>query len=257
MSSTFTENDKTNGESPRLAGNHLICQIAAKTTIPGHRAPSANDSVSGKLVCGVGINDLPGHSSYRDPKTGKLVLQPAYSTWSAVIHRSYDEKVHARYPTYIGCSVHSEWLRLSGFKAWFDQNHVEGWCLDKDLICPGNKVYGPEHCRYVPPYLNLIVTDSSATRGEWPLGVTKQKQGGKFRALCRVDGKQIRLGSFDCPQAAHKAWQVKKADVIDDALRRYMNERVVHLEVVRALIHYADRLRADATAGRETNGFSA
>lgn len=257
MSSTFTENDKTNGESPQLAGNHLIRQIAATTTIPGHTVRPANDSVSGKLVCGVGINDLPGHSSYRDPRTGKLRIQPAYSAWNTMINRGYSEKTHARCPTYIGCSVHPEWLRLSGFKAWFDQNYVEGWCLDKDLICPGNKVYGPEHCRYVPPYLNLIVTDSAATRGEWPLGVTKQARGVAYQALCRADGKQIRLGSFDCPLSAHKAWQVKKADVIDDALRRYMNERVVHLEVVRALIHYADRLRADSTAGRETTGFSA
>lgn len=218
---------------------------------------SANDSVSGKLVCGIGINDLPGHSSYRDSLTGKLRLKPEYSIWHGIIHRCYDAKVHAKYPTYIGCSVHPEWLRFSGFKAWFDQNHVDGWCLDKDLICPGNKVYGPEHCQYVPPYLNLIVTDSSATRGKWPLGVTKQNKAGKFSAYCRSDGKQIRLGSFDCPQAAHKAWQVKKADVIDDALRRYMNEDVIHIEVVRALIHYADRLRADAATGKETTGFSA
>jgi hypothetical protein len=258
MSSTFTENnDKTNGASPRLAGNQLGHQIAATTTIFGHTAPSANDSVSGKLVCGVGVNDLPGHSSYRDPETSKFRQQPAYAAWNAMINRVHNEKYLTRHPTYIGCSVHPDWLTFSGFKVWFDQNHVEGWCLDKDLTCPGNKVYGPENCRYVPPYLNLIVTDSAATRGEWPLGVTKHARGVKYQAFCRADGKQIRLGSFVCPLSAHKAWQEKKADVIHDALQRYMKERVVHIDIVRALIHYADRLRADAAAGRETTGFSA
>lgn len=218
---------------------------------------SANDSVSGKLVCGVGINDLTGNTSRKDPATGQFRMQPAYAAWNSMLNRVYNPKYLARWPTYIGCSVHPDWLRFSGFKAWFDLNHVIGWDLDKDLTRPGNKVYGPEHCRYVPPYLNLIVTDSAASRGELPLGVTKQKPGTKYIAHCRGAGVQKRLGVFSDPLSAHRAWQEKKADVIDDALRRYTKERVVHLEVVRALIHYADRLRADAGAGRETVGFSA
>jgi hypothetical protein len=68
---------------------------------------------------------------------------------------------------------------------------------------------------------------------------------------------QKRLGVFPDSLSAHKAWQEMKADGIDDALRRYTKEKVVHLEVMRALIRYVDRLRADAEAGRETKGFSA
>lgn len=235
---------------------------AIRGTLPppsfGDYSPqSANDSISRKLVCGVGVNDLAGHTSYKDPVSGKLRIRPAYAAWNAMLNRAYSVKTHARCPTYIGCSVHPDWLTFSVFKAWFDINHVSGWTLDKDLTSPGNKVYGPEHCRYVPPYLNLIVTDSAATRGEWPLGVTKQARGVKYQSFCRADGRQIRLGSFDCPLSAHRAWQEKKADVIDEALRRYTKERVVHLEVVRALIHYADRLRDDASAGKESAGFSA
>jgi hypothetical protein len=259
MNNTFTQHsNKSNGASPQVAGNYFGYKVAATTIITlESTTPSANDSVSGKLVCGVGINDLPGHSSYRDPESGKLREQLAYAAWKIMINRAYSAKIHARCPTYIGCSVHPDWLRLSGFKAWFDVNHVAGWSLDKDLMCVGNKVYGPEHCRYVPPYLNLIVTDSAASRGKFPLGVTKQNPGTKYVAHCRVAGTQKRLGVFSDPLSAHRAWQEAKADGIDDALRRYTKERVVHLEVVRALIHYADRLRADAKAGRETKGFSA
>lgn len=258
MSSTFTEdNVKTTGETQCLTGTHLGGQLTATTLAFDYTTPPANESVSGRLVCGMGINDLPGQSYYKDTVTGKSLPQPAYVSWNAMLHRAYGEKLHARAPTYIGCTVHPDWLSFSVFKAWFDQNYIPGWCLDKDLIHPGNKVYGPEHCRYVPPYINLIVTDSRATRGLWPLGVTKQARGISFQASCRADGEQIRLGSFDCPMSAHKAWQEKKADVIDATLQRYMKEQVVHIEVVRALIHYADRLRADAASGRETIGFRA
>lgn len=226
-------------------------------SVGDYPAESANDSITGKLVCGVGVNDFPGHTSYKDPVSGKLRIRPAYAAWNAMLHRAYSAKTHARCPTYIGCSVHSDWLRFSVFKAWFDINSVVGWALDKDLASPGNKVYGPENCRYVPPYLNLIVTDSAATRGEWPLGVTRLARGVKYQSSCRADGRQVRLGSFDCPLSAHRAWQEKKAEVVDEALRRYIKELVVHLEVVRALIHYADRLRYDASVGKESKGFSA
>lgn len=257
MSSTFTVNDIKINDSPHPADTNSEGRLTSTALALEHTTLAANESVSGKLVRGIGINDLPGHTYYRDPATGKLRIQPAYASWNAMLQRAYDEKLHARNPSYIDCTVHPDWLRFSVFKAWFDQNYVPGWCLDKDLIHPGNKVYGPEHCRYVPPYINLIVTDSRATRGQWPLGVTKQARGVSFQASCWADGEQIRLGSFDCPMSAHNAWQEKKANAIDTTLLRYMKEQVVHIEVVRALMHYADRLRADAVAGRETIGFRA
>jgi hypothetical protein len=258
MNNTFTQHsDKSNG-APPFVGKHLDHQITAATIITFESsAPSANDSARGKLVYGVGVNDLPGHSSYKDPESGKQRKRPAYAAWHAMINRAYSDKTHARSPTYIGCSVHPDWLSFSGFKAWFDLNHVTGWSLDKDLLCAGNKVYGPEHCRYVPPYLNLIVTDCAASRGEFPLGVTRHRLGAQYIAQCRDAGTLKKLGVFPNPLSAHRAWQEKKADVIDTALLRYMKENVVDIKIVRALIHYTDRLRAGAKNGRETKGFSA
>lgn len=92
-----------------------------------------------KLVFDVGINDLPRGSTKLDGKAHKF-----YITWTNMLQRCYDPKWHARYPTYIGCSVVDEWKLLSNFKRWFDSNYIDGYQLDKDFVFTGNKVYSPQ-----------------------------------------------------------------------------------------------------------------
>jgi hypothetical protein len=88
------------------------------------------------------------------------------------------------------------------------QEH-EGNHLDKDLLFPGNKIYSPETCSFISPWLNNFLTESGASRGEWPIGVSWKKSDGKFVAQCRdhLAGERYRLGSFDSPELAHKAWR--------------------------------------------------
>ena len=45
------------------------------------------------------------------------------------------------HPNYIDCTVCEEWLNLDSFGEWFDNNYVEDYELDKDLIENGNKIY--------------------------------------------------------------------------------------------------------------------
>ncbi|MBD8091967.1 AP2 domain-containing protein [Pseudomonas fluorescens] len=208
-----------------------------------------------KLVQGFGLNDLDTPTTFKDPFTGKNRPIPVYAAWHSLLTRCYSENYQSKHPTYVGCTVHPDWLSLSKFKEWFDVNYVPGWDLDKDLITHGNKVYGPEFCRYVPPYLNLLITENSAVRGEQPLGVWMTRFN-TFSANCRNGGAKKFLGTFPTPMLAHRAWQVAKADAVDDALRRYMAEATPHLAIIRALIRYADSLRADVIEGRESIGFA-
>ena len=122
-----------------------------------------------KLVCGVGINDLHEPTKING-KTLKF-----YATWFRMLNRCYSEECHARQPTYVGCSVCSEWLSLSAFKVWYDIHYRDGLALDKDILVKGNKVYSPEACSFVPGYINSLLTDSGAARGEYPLGVRAMK----------------------------------------------------------------------------------
>lgn len=165
-------------------------------------------NISNKLVQCVGTK---GNGVARtDGKPTK-----AYRAWTDMLRRCYDPKHSSRFPTYIGRSVSNEWLFFPTFNAWYDENYVEGWQLDKDLLVSDNKVYSPHTCVFVPQPLNVLFNDSGRARGEFPLGVDLHKQSGKFRAQLKIDGKVKHLGLFDYADEAHQAYlTAKKENVI-------------------------------------------
>lgn len=113
-----------------------------------------------KLVYGVGINDLT------EPVRVNGKSLKFYNTWSHMLNRCYSDKCQAKRPTYVGCFVCDEWLILSNFREWFNANYRTGMELDKDILIQGNKVYSPEACRFVPGYINSLMTDAGAIGGE-------------------------------------------------------------------------------------------
>lgn len=170
-----------------------------------------------KLVYGIGINYHEGVIWVN----GRHI--PSYQAWHAMLERCYSAKCHTKYPTYIGCSVCAEWLYFSEFKKWHDKNCVQGWCLDKDLLVLGNKIYSPETCTYVPSALNNLFTDHGAKRGEYPQGVNWHKRVGKFEAKLSLSGKRKHLGYFSNPEAASDAYQQAKRLYVLSECDRYRN----------------------------------
>ena len=163
---------------------------------------------SKKLVYGVGVKG-DGVAKVNGKNT------KAYKTWQHMLERCYDPKKLSKQPTYIGCSVCSEWLFFPTFQKWFDENHVDGFQLDKDLLVSGNKIYGSDTCVFVPPAINSLFTDHGRARGEYPIGVTFEKQRGKFKANLRVDGTLKHLGYFGTEDEAHRTYLIaKKENVI-------------------------------------------
>ena len=63
---------------------------------------------------------------------------------------------------------------------WIDKNYYEipgeQMCLDKDILCKGNKVYSRETCIFVPERINLLFTKCDNRRGDSPIGVTQENQ---------------------------------------------------------------------------------
>jgi hypothetical protein len=114
-------------------------------------------------------------------------------------------------PTYVGCSVSPDWLRFSMFLAWMQRQDWQGKQLDKDILIPGNKIYSPDTCVFVPSALNMFLVDTGKTRGDWPLGVSETRRG-RFRATCRnpFTGKTEWLGQFNDPEEAHQSWRARK-----------------------------------------------
>lgn len=110
-----------------------------------------------------------------DKSKGKMI--PSYIAWRAMIIRCEDKTYQSKYPTYIGCSVCKEWHLFSVFKAWFDDNYISGWHLDKDLLKKDNKEYSPNTCCFLPNEINSCLTKNNKNRGKFPIGVYKHKQG--------------------------------------------------------------------------------
>ena len=122
-----------------------------------------------KLVHGIGRNDADYPVTIYDVIDGKLKQLRTchfYHAWKHMIARCYSQKFQAKYPTYRGCSVTPGWHSFAAFRAWMLTQPWEGSELDKDILEPGNKVYSPDACIFVPSHLNMFMTDRAAARGE-------------------------------------------------------------------------------------------
>lgn len=168
-------------------------------------------------VCGVGINDVPG-------SWGK----PYYKVWENMLRRCYDPKCHAIKPHYTNCTVDPRWHHLSDFKRWYEQQgDVTRKHLDKDIISPGNKIYGPDTCFFVTGELNNFFTKSDSSRGKCLIGVSFHKKERKFHSKVTDRNKTLLLGRFDTELEAHQVFMQKKKKLL---LERYIlpetNERL-------------------------------
>lgn len=126
-----------------------------------------------------------------------------------MLRRCYSAASLERYPTYTGCTVCKNWLSLAKFQEWFDNNYVEGHHLDKDIIKPGNKIYGPQFCCFISPALNAILVDHKGAQGPYPTGVCKCEN--TFMVQCCYRGRQKTIGRFDTPEMAEIAYLTFKS----------------------------------------------
>jgi hypothetical protein len=165
-----------------------------------------------KAFYGIGIND----ADYMvcPMVNGKRVMCPFYRKWKSMLERCCDPKFHARNPTYRGCTVDPQWHSFMAFREWMMGKKWEGRELDKDIIVPGNKVYSPETCMFVPPSINTLSNDCRAARGKYPQGVTWDKSNQKLIAQIRINGMLKRLGYFPTVAEAEAAYRKAKSDHI-------------------------------------------
>ena len=186
-----------------------------------------------KLVQGIGENDM-----------GKVVMNgkalPFYDAWSSMLGRCYSQIFQQKNPSYIGCSVDPKWHKLSEFKKWYDIHYIEGYQLDKDLKCPGNKVYGPDTCQYLPPALNVLLTcGKSKKKSGLPVGV--YMNGNKYQVRCCIDKISTYISTHDTIEDASAAYVKAK----EDEVRRVAAELCVRKEITKET--YQDLLKWKAS----------
>lgn len=196
----------------------------------------------GKLVCGVGINDadytviVKEIVGFKEDGT-KIIKQvwicPFYRVWQNMLTRCYSDKYKVNRPTYEYCTTVPEWHYFMTFRAWMEKQDWIDRQLDKDLLVPGNKVYGPETCVFIDSKVNSFILERNAARGDCPIGVTFCKRDRKYMAGgWNVEtGKRKNLGCFDDPDKAHQAWLCHKL-----SQARILAEKQSDPRVAKALI---------------------
>lgn len=169
-----------------------------------------------RLIYGVGTNTKGKHKS---SVNGKGTL--AYQTWRNMLMRAYSKKYQDNFPTYIGCSVYSEWHEFQDFAEWYCNHDYSGYGynLDKDILLPGNKIYSPDRVCFVPTQINSLLLSNPKIRGKYKQGVCFDKARGKFMASMKVDGRLKNLGRFDSELEAYQVYKTaKEAYVKEKAL---------------------------------------
>jgi len=213
--------------------NHLIgqgCPICAN--IKRRISNTGNVRKRPKLVCGVGKNDYEGNIKYN-----KVKIQ-SYHTWEQMLKRCYGTKFKEKNQTYKDCCVCEEWLSFSNFKEWFDENYIEGYALDKDILVKGNKLYSPQTCCFVPIEINSLLTKTQKLRGDCPIGVHFRKDNQKYFAYTSKKGERVNIGCFDNAVDAFNAYKAKKEEIIKEIATEYFNNGKIAEKVYNALMNY-------------------
>lgn len=163
-----------------------------------------------------------------------------FGLWHKIIERCHSEKWHKKRPTYIGCSVCEDWLLYSNFKKWFDDSangYKKGYQVDKDILIKGNKVYSPETCCFVPPFINSLLTNRKRFRGAYPIGVFRRPNGKYFAEMTRY-GKHKKLGDFFTIEEAFSAYKEAKEAYIKEVAQDYFERGLITQKVYNALLNY-------------------
>ena len=149
-----------------------------------------------------------------------------YQLWDSMLHRCSPDH-QARMPSYLGVTVHYDFIKFQNFASWCHMQigFSAGYELDKDILIPGNKVYGPDTCCFVPKRINTMLTYNQSNKGLYPTGVCLYRPTSgytpskPYKAYMGLDGRTKNLGYHDTPEAAHAVYKAaKEAEVRRQAL---------------------------------------
>ena len=191
-----------------------------------------------RLVYGLGMNDSKCANTIPKGNTR------GYTIWQQMLFRC-TEQGQAKNQSYTGCTVSDNFKSYTFFYEWCNKqvgfgnkdDNGKSWCLDKDILVKGNKLYSEDTCVFVPQRINTLLINSGAIRGEFPVGVTLDKRGTKYTArCCGADGRKV-LGYFNTAEEAFHAYKVFKENLIKQVANEYKDQ--LDPRAYNALMNYA------------------
>ena len=182
-----------------------------------------------RLVYGVGINDYGSNVG----SNGKII--GSYYCWKEMLRRCYAKNTNN--PTYVDCSVDSNWHLFSNFIEFYDKEYIPGYSLDKDLLVKGNRIYSKDTCCFVPDAINtlLIMKNKNSKYGG---GVYYDNSCGKYRAKCScwINGRIVTIGGYTCPIEAHAEYCKFKENEVKTLALEYYSRGEISEKIYRALL---------------------
>ena len=178
-------------------------------------------------------NGFMGDGDYQSSYNNKHSI--AYKVWSDMLKRVYSEKYHTIKPTYKDINLCEEWHNFQNFAKWHEDNYnpemMQGWHLDKDIICPDCKIYSPETCSFLPSEINAIFSSSKSYRGNLPIGVSKKR--GHYEANFR--NKFLGYSKNDI-NYLFNLYKMAREDYTKEIAEKYKD--IIKPRVYNALINY-------------------
>ncbi len=178
----------------------------------------------GISICGVACL---GNTSTID-KNG--LTKQSYICYRNAMRRCGSESFKEKHPSYTGVEVQGKMKCYEFFEKFYNETLIKEQnfpadvtlCLDKDILCKGNKVYSFETVMLVPLELNSVFVKNNVNRGNLPIGV--RKIGNRYYSGISKYNKDIQLGSFDTPEEAFYAYKIAKEEYIKQIADDYVEK---------------------------------
>jgi len=132
-----------------------------------------------------------------------------YSCWASMVFRSFGPIFKKLNPTYKEVTMCNEFKDYYFFFDWFNENYYEvpgqRTALDKDILVPGNKVYSPEACVFLPACINTFISQTGVNNR------IKLLKSGVYSLNIVIDGKLTNFGCYSSYDVAlNMLKQIKK-----------------------------------------------
>jgi len=115
------------------------------------------------------------------------------------------------------------------------QDYV-GKQLDKDILIPGNKEYGPEKCVFVSQELNKFFNMHGNRGRKYLPGAYPHQRGHRVTSQITMNGKKKTLGQFDTELDAHLRWVEEKVVALKEHIDYDGSTLSVRLENIVAML---------------------
>ena len=180
----------------------------------------------------IGIGKFVG-GSYSDEST-------EYDYWDGMLRRGYSERVKKLHLSYNDCTVDEHWHNFQNFGDWFEKNYkpeyMKGWCLDKDILIKGNRIYSENTCCFVPNEINVLFTNGYVKRGKYPKGVSYKPKINRYVAQYQNNCVVTHIGTYKTIEEAFQAYKEVKEDYIKQKANKWKDK--IDPRVYQAMYNY-------------------